>query len=91
MPGNIPYGLLGARGVDFVILTTLRLLTETCSLWPVPQLRVQISNLKGELEGRCSEMAMLETLLQRHERENQEGCHLLAMLRADLSVAAEDR
>ncbi|XP_072572459.1 pericentrin isoform X5 [Paramormyrops kingsleyae] len=55
------------------------------------QLRVQISNLKGELEGRCSEIAMLETLLQRHERENQEGCHLLAMLRADLNVAAEDR
>ncbi|XP_048825950.1 pericentrin isoform X11 [Brienomyrus brachyistius] len=55
------------------------------------QLRVQISNLKGELEGRCSEMATLETLLQRRERENQEGCHLLAMLRADLTVAAEDR
>ncbi|MFT7808003.1 pericentrin isoform X6 [Arapaima gigas] len=55
------------------------------------QLRVEMSQMKGELEGKRSEMATLEGLLQRRERENQEGSNLVAMLRADLNSAAEDK
>ncbi|XP_061089610.1 pericentrin isoform X2 [Conger conger] len=55
------------------------------------QLRTEVSRLQGALQGKSSEMETLETLLQRRERENQEGENLLVMLRADLSTAAQER
>ncbi|KAG9340840.1 hypothetical protein JZ751_020032 [Albula glossodonta] len=55
------------------------------------QLRAEVSNLQGVLEGKRSEMETLEMLLQRRERENQEGENLLTMLRADLSTASQER
>ncbi|KAJ8352322.1 hypothetical protein SKAU_G00237980 [Synaphobranchus kaupii] len=55
------------------------------------QLRADVSRLQGALEGKSSEMETLETLVQRRERENQEGENLLTMLRADLSTAAQER
>ena len=61
------------------------------SLLPFPQLRAEVSGLQGELEGKRSEMDTLETLLQRRERENQEGANLLAMLRDDLNTATQQR
>ncbi|XP_046730738.1 pericentrin isoform X2 [Silurus meridionalis] len=57
----------------------------------VSQLRAEASGLQGELEGKRSEMATLETLLQRRERESQEGANLLAMLRDDLNTATQQR
>ncbi|XP_017559158.2 pericentrin isoform X1 [Pygocentrus nattereri] len=57
----------------------------------VSQLRSEVSGLQGELEGKRSEMDTLETLLQRRERENQEGANLLAMLRDDLNTATQQR
>ncbi|KAI4902380.1 hypothetical protein NFI96_018847, partial [Prochilodus magdalenae] len=57
----------------------------------VSQLRAEVSGLQGELEGKRSEMNTLETLLQRRERESQEGANLLAMLRDDLSTATRQR
>ncbi|XP_018599903.2 pericentrin isoform X2 [Scleropages formosus] len=71
-------------------------LSETCTQLQereagLLQLHAEMSQLKAELEGKRSEMATLEGLLQRRERENQEGSNLVAMLRADLSSAAEDR
>ncbi|TTH38804.1 Pericentrin [Bagarius yarrelli] len=57
----------------------------------VSQLRAEVSGLQGELEGKRSEMDTLETLLQRRERESQEGANLLAMLRDDLNTATQQR
>ncbi|KAG1942369.1 pericentrin [Pimephales promelas] len=57
----------------------------------VSQLRSEVSGLQVELEGKRAEMDTLETLLQRRDRENQEGDNLLAMLRADLNTATQDR
>ncbi|XP_026069961.1 pericentrin isoform X2 [Carassius auratus] len=57
----------------------------------VSQLRAEVSGLQVELEGKRAEMETLETLLQRRDRENQEGDNLLAMLRADLSTATQQR
>ncbi|XP_076871678.1 pericentrin isoform X3 [Brachyhypopomus gauderio] len=57
----------------------------------VAQLRAEVSGLQGELEGKRAEMSTLETLLQRREREGQEGANLLAMLRDDLNAAAQQR
>ncbi|XP_072539723.1 pericentrin isoform X2 [Salminus brasiliensis] len=57
----------------------------------VSQLRAEVSGLQGELEGKRSEMDTLETLLQRRERESQEGTNLLAMLRDDLNTATQQR
>ncbi|XP_053494141.1 pericentrin isoform X2 [Ictalurus furcatus] len=57
----------------------------------VSQLRAEVSGLQGELEGKRSEMDTLETLLQRRERESQEGANLLAMLRDDLSTVTQQR
>ncbi|XP_026874492.2 LOW QUALITY PROTEIN: pericentrin [Electrophorus electricus] len=57
----------------------------------VAQLRAEVSGLQGELEGKRAEMATLETLLQRREREGQEGANLLAMLRDDLHAATQQR
>lgn len=56
-----------------------------------PQLRAEVSGLQVELEGKRAEMDTLETLLQRRDRENQEGDNLLAMLRADLNTATQQR
>lgn len=58
---------------------------------PLPQLRAEVSGLQVELEGKRAEMDTLETLLQRRDRENQEGDNLLAMLRADLNTATQQR
>ncbi|XP_053085782.1 pericentrin isoform X3 [Pangasianodon hypophthalmus] len=57
----------------------------------VSQLRAEVSGLQGELEGKRSEMDTLETLLQRRERESQEGANLLTMLRDDLNTATQQR
>ncbi|KAK2888943.1 hypothetical protein Q8A67_014318 [Cirrhinus molitorella] len=57
----------------------------------VSQLRAEVSGLQVELEGKRAEMDTLETLLQRRDRENQEGDNLLAMLRADLNTATQQR
>uniref|UniRef100_A0A671TA48 Pericentrin-like n=1 Tax=Sinocyclocheilus anshuiensis TaxID=1608454 RepID=A0A671TA48_9TELE len=57
----------------------------------VSQLRAEVSGLQVELEGKRAEMDTLETLLQRRDRENQEGDNLLAMLRADLNTASQQR
>ncbi|XP_052414451.1 pericentrin isoform X6 [Carassius gibelio] len=57
----------------------------------VTQLRAEVSGLQVELEGKRAEMDTLEMLLQRRDRENQEGDNLLAMLRADLSTATQQR
>lgn len=50
-----------------------------------------MNGLQVELEGKRAEMDTLETLLQRRDRENQEGDNLLAMLRADLNTATQER
>ncbi|KAJ8367066.1 hypothetical protein AAFF_G00333400, partial [Aldrovandia affinis] len=55
------------------------------------QLRAEASSLQGALQGKRSEMETLQTLLQRRERENQEGENLLTMLRTDLGTAAQQR
>lgn len=47
--------------------------------------------MQGELEGKRSEMDTLETLLQRRERESQEGATLLTMLRDDFNTATQQR
>ncbi|XP_043097699.1 pericentrin isoform X2 [Puntigrus tetrazona] len=57
----------------------------------VSQLRAEVSGLQVELDGKRAEMDTLETLLQRRDRENQEGDNLLAMLRADLNTATQQR
>uniref|UniRef100_A0A673GK30 Pericentrin-like n=1 Tax=Sinocyclocheilus rhinocerous TaxID=307959 RepID=A0A673GK30_9TELE len=57
----------------------------------VSQLQAEVSGLQVELEGKRAEMDTLETLLQRRDRENQEGDNLLAMLRADLNTATQQR
>ncbi|XP_041668237.1 pericentrin isoform X2 [Cheilinus undulatus] len=57
----------------------------------VAQLRAEVSCLQGELEGKRAEMDTLDTLLQRRERESQEGGNLLKMLTDDLQAAKEER
>ncbi|XP_056446115.1 pericentrin-like [Gadus chalcogrammus] len=57
----------------------------------VAQLRAEVDGLQGELEGKRAEMETLDTLLQRREREGQEGGNLLNMLGQDLQTAKEDR
>lgn len=55
------------------------------------QLRAEVGCLQGELEGKHAEMETLDTLLQRRERESQEGGNLLKMLTDDLQIAKEER
>ena len=55
------------------------------------QLRAEVGGLQGELEGKRAEMETLDTLLQRRDREGQEGGNLLNMLGQDLQTAKEDR
>ncbi|XP_078031283.1 pericentrin isoform X3 [Epinephelus lanceolatus] len=57
----------------------------------VAQLRAEVGCLQGELEGKRAEMETLDTLLQRRERESQEGGNLLKMLTDDLQAAKEER
>ncbi|XP_047193520.1 pericentrin isoform X4 [Scophthalmus maximus] len=57
----------------------------------VAQLRAEVGCLQGELEGKRAEMETLDTLLQRRERESQEGGNLLKMLTDDLQSAKEER
>ncbi|XP_070699119.1 pericentrin [Pempheris klunzingeri] len=57
----------------------------------VAQLREEVSCLQGELEGKRAEMETLDTLLQRRERESQEGGNHLKMLTDDLQTAKEER
>ncbi|XP_028810114.1 pericentrin isoform X3 [Denticeps clupeoides] len=57
----------------------------------VTQLRTEMCDLQRQLEGKSCEMATLEGLLQRRERENQESSNLLAMLRDDLSTSSQQR
>ncbi|MBN3295186.1 PCNT protein, partial [Amia calva] len=52
------------------------------------KLREEVAVLQKEMENKNSE---LETLLQRRERENEEGGNLVAMLRADLTSVTEER
>ncbi|XP_072221841.1 pericentrin isoform X1 [Leuresthes tenuis] len=55
----------------------------------VAQLRAEIGCLQEELQGKRAEMETLDTLLQRRERESQEGGNLLKMLTDDLQSAKE--
>ncbi|KAL3968743.1 ryanodine receptor 1 [Sarotherodon galilaeus] len=57
----------------------------------VAQLRAEIGCLQGELEGKRAEMETMDMLLQRRERETQEGGNLLKMLTDDLQTAKEER
>ncbi|XP_077477528.1 pericentrin [Stigmatopora argus] len=57
----------------------------------IAQLRAEVGCLKGKLEGEQSEKETLDVLLQRRERENQEGGNHLKMLTDDLLVAKEER
>ncbi|XP_042292883.1 pericentrin isoform X3 [Thunnus maccoyii] len=57
----------------------------------VAQLRAEVGCLQGELEGKRAEMDTLDILLQRRERESQEGGNLLKMLTDDLQTAKEER
>ncbi|CAN9502418.1 unnamed protein product [Ophioblennius macclurei] len=57
----------------------------------VAQLRAEVGCLQGELEGKRAEMETLDTLLQRRERESQEGGNLLKMLTDDLQTAKEEK
>ncbi|XP_017270711.1 pericentrin isoform X2 [Kryptolebias marmoratus] len=57
----------------------------------VAQLRAEVGCLQGELQGKSAEMETMDTLLQRRERETQEGGNLLKMLTDDLQAAKEDR
>ncbi|XP_051804402.1 pericentrin isoform X2 [Acanthochromis polyacanthus] len=57
----------------------------------VAQLRAEVECLQGELKGKCAEMETLDTLLQRRERESQEGGNLLKMLTDDLHTAKEEK
>ncbi|XP_008275148.1 pericentrin [Stegastes partitus] len=57
----------------------------------VAQLRAEVGCLQGELEGKRAEMETLDTLLQRRERETQEGGNLLKMLTDDLQMAKEEK
>ncbi|KAM6912231.1 pericentrin [Xenentodon cancila] len=57
----------------------------------VTQLRAEIGCLQGELHGKRAEMETLDTLLQRRERESQEGANLLKMLTDDLHTAKEEK
>ncbi|XP_056151383.1 pericentrin [Lampris incognitus] len=57
----------------------------------VAQLRAEVGCLQGELEGKRAEMETLDTLLQRRERESQEGGNLLKMLTEDLQTAKQER
>ncbi|XP_061553374.1 pericentrin isoform X3 [Phycodurus eques] len=57
----------------------------------VAQLRAEVGCLQAELEGKCAEMETLDTLLQRRERESQEGGNHLKMLTDDLQTAKEER
>ncbi|KAM9354836.1 pericentrin [Pholidichthys leucotaenia] len=57
----------------------------------VAQLEGEIRCLQEELEGKRAEMETLDTLLQRRERESQEGGNLLKMLNDDLHMAKEEK
>ncbi|XP_023208004.1 A-kinase anchor protein 9-like isoform X1 [Xiphophorus maculatus] len=57
----------------------------------VAQLRAEIGCLQDELHGKRTEMETLDTLLQRRERESQEGGNLLKMLTDDLQDAKEEK
>ncbi|XP_039994200.1 pericentrin isoform X3 [Xiphias gladius] len=57
----------------------------------VAQLRAEVGCLQEELEGKRAEMETLDTLLQRRERESQEGGNLLKMLTDDLQTAKDER
>ncbi|XP_043361750.1 pericentrin isoform X12 [Dermochelys coriacea] len=52
------------------------------------QLEKKVESLNHELEETNSE---LETLLQRRDRENQEGEYLVAMLRSDIELSQNER
>lgn len=58
------------------------------SLLYFPQLEKKVECLKHEMEEINSE---LETLLQRRDRENQEGGNLIALLRSDIEQSKDER
>lgn len=55
------------------------------------QLQTEIGCLQEELKGKRAEKETLDTLLQRRERESQEGGNLLKMLTDDLQTAREEK
>lgn len=55
------------------------------------QLRSEIGCLQEELKGKRAEMETLDTLLQRRERESQEGGNLLKMLTDDLQSVKQEK
>ncbi|XP_068608225.1 pericentrin [Brachionichthys hirsutus] len=57
----------------------------------VAQLQAEIGCLQADLKGKRAEMDTLDTLLQRKEREGQEGNNLVKMLTDDLQAAKEER
>ncbi|XP_074002021.1 pericentrin [Numenius arquata] len=54
----------------------------------ITQLEKKVESLNHEIEENNSE---LETLLQRRDRENQEGGNLVAMLRSDIEQSKDER
>uniref|UniRef100_A0A3Q3W5J8 Pericentrin/AKAP-450 centrosomal targeting domain-containing protein n=1 Tax=Mola mola TaxID=94237 RepID=A0A3Q3W5J8_MOLML len=54
-------------------------------------LRSEVGCLQAELKGKSAEMETLDTLLQRRERESQEGGNLLKMLTDDLQTAKQEK
>lgn len=60
------------------------------SLCPCSQLRSEVGCLQTDLSGKRAEMETLNTLLQRREREGQEGGNLVKMLTEDLRTAKEE-
>ncbi|XP_068194522.1 pericentrin [Antennarius striatus] len=57
----------------------------------VAQLQAEIGCLQAELKGKRAEMNTLDTLLQRRERESEEGNNLVKMLTDDLQTAKKER
>ncbi|XP_066045588.1 pericentrin isoform X3 [Chamaea fasciata] len=66
--------------------TLSALLQERAAI--IIQLEKKVASLKHEIEETNSE---LETLLQRRDRENQEGGNLIALLRSDIEESKEER
>ncbi|CAG10353.1 unnamed protein product, partial [Tetraodon nigroviridis] len=57
----------------------------------VAQLQTEIGCLQEELKGKRAQMETLDTLLQRRERESQEGGNLLKMLTDDLQSVKQEK
>ncbi|XP_078711267.1 A-kinase anchor protein 9 isoform X1 [Lampetra fluviatilis] len=76
------------REAQLVAEWTEKLYKESGQQESVQQLRKELDTLKEKLHSRSSE---LEQLLQRRERENEEGGNLLGLMRTDLDRLQSER